>query len=741
MLRDTTIPSVRAWNTWSHRPAEMVFLPLGVRVTPIAYSDHLRSATLFPPGAGVRFGAHAIDGSHVSIGLSHGGTQLAWTWAKPDPFELIGQWRTETSGEWGLRFWLTLCLSAEGGEVVRLVDDAATVKVGARYVALAAGSEPVLVTGHARIEDVAADYETNGYFNLSTRADEAAVLALRFNLEMMRDGKIAAAVADDLARAIAQAKSRASAPDAVRAASLPSHTGYHAGALDAIRDVMAWNSVYDKVNARPYTAISRNWSLQKFGGFGVWLDDQFYHALLSGLFDAEVARENLATALANATPQGNLACLVTARDAWVDRTQIPIGSFIVRLLSERLADRSLVALAYEVLARNHAWWWENRDPMGKGLVSYGNSDVGEGLYKGTAFGARNESGMDNSPIHDEAEYDKATRTLTTIDVGLNSLLAWDAECLAVLAEAVGRVEQSTAHATRAEALRRRIRDELWDARRGIFANRLRDGRFVRSVGPTSFFPLICGAATSEQAERLLAHLDDPATFGGRLVLPSVSRDDPAFADNTYWRGRIWPPLNFIVWHGLRRYGYDVHASRLAEASMALFRQSWDDRRLCPENYNADTGEALDQPDTEGFYGWGALMPMLGVAEVMDVNPWGGWEVVNSSDPAKLGPAQTPAGPITLRREHGTLELYRDRSLLLATTVPGRITQIRIEPRFLELSLPGNLPQGCTVTVPSSAGRLVMLARLGTTSLTAGSEGVFRLPGGGTERQWLVIVWE
>jgi putative isomerase len=504
---------------------------------------------------------------------------------------------------------------------------------------------------------------------------------------------------------------------------------------------MAWNSVYDEVNSRRYTAISRNWSLQKFGGFGVWLDDQFYHALLTGLFDAEVARENLATALANATPQGNLACLVTARDAWVDRTQIPIGSFIVRLLSERLADRSLAALGYDVLARNHAWWWESRDPMRAGLASYGTSDVGEGLYKGTAFGARNESSMDNSPIHDEAEYDSVTRTLTTVDVGLNSLLAWDAECLAALAECLGKTEEAATHAARAEELRMRIRDVLWDGSRGLFANRLREGGFVRSVGPTSFFPLICGAATPEQAAKLLAHLDDPATFGGRLALPSVSRDDPAFADNTYWRGRIWPPLNFIVWHGLRRYRFDAQARRLVEASMALFRQSWDSRRLCPENYNADTGEALDQPDTEGFYGWGALMPMLGVAEVIDVNPWGGWEVENSGDPVSLGPVQTPAGSVSLRRERGSLELQRGGLSLLSTTVPGRITHIKIEPHLIEMRLPGLLPSGSTVTIPGAAARTAVLARLGTASLTPGSDGVIALPSSGlADRQRLLIVY-
>ena len=154
-------------------------------------------------------------------------------------------------------------------------------------------------------------------------------------------------------------------------------------------------------------------------------------------------------------------------------------------------------------------------------------------------------------------------------------------------------------------------------------------------------------------------------------MPSVSRDDPAFADNTYWRGRIWPPLNFIVWHGLRRNGLDEQASRLAAESYALFRASWEGARLCPENYNADTGEALDQPDTEGFYGWGVLMPMLGLAAITDVNPWSGWEIVNEGGDVRVGPLQTPAGLVVIEREAGSVTIsHGDRMLLYGRTCRG-----------------------------------------------------------------------
>jgi putative isomerase len=493
-------------------------------------------------------------------------------------------------------------------------------------------------------------------------------------------------------------QAHACAASAQEAAPTPAQTGRHAGALDAIRDVMAWNSVWDETNQRPYTSISRNWNLSKFGGYGVWLNDQQYAALMSGMLDSEMGRENLVATLAGATPDGNLACLVAANDAWVDRSQPPIGSFIVWLMYLRSRSRPLLELAYDTLARNHAWWWQRRDPLGRGLVSFGTSDVGEGLYKGTSFGARNESAMDNAPIHDEAVYDPETRTLASEDIGLNSLLALDAEMLALIAAELGR-EEGLAFAATAEQMRARIRDELWDPQRRIFANRLRSGGFVRSVGPTSFYPMIAGAVTPEQVKALMAHLNDPAKFGGEPRIPSVSRDDPASKDNTYWRGRIWPTFNYLVWQGLRRCGQENAARALADQSFTLFRHSWDGRRFCPENYNAKTGEPLDQPDTDAFYSWGALMAVLGVARIMDISPWYGWEITNDGEEATLGPIASPVGPVAVAIEGGALTLAKGSRSLLVTNVRGTISNLLFGERVISLVLPAAIDKDVFLHFP------------------------------------------
>ena len=684
MFLDTSIPLASAWNTWSERPGELTFLPLGVRIAPVLYSAKLARATPIRAPEDIRFGTHGLRGERIEFETLFAETRLAFRLDKPDPFVVRGGFETLQTGEWGLRYWVSLALCAEDGSRVEVDPQTgvAVVEVAFRFVALAASDLPALVTGHESFDALIEDFDRNGYFDKSTRASVAPLIALRFNLEMTPSLRYAAAVADT--RELAVAKARAALSGAIEAAPIL-QTGRGAGALDALRDVIGWNTVYDRQNRRQTTTASRIWGL----GDAVWYNDQCFAALMAGLLDPALGRANFEVAMSSATPQGNIACLVNPKDAWVDRTQTPHGAFVAWMMYERTRDRAFLADVFDALARNQLWWRAHRDPDGRGLVSCGTSDVGDAMYRGTAFGARNETGMDNSPTHDEARYDPETRTLSTLDVGLNSALALDAEMLARIAAELGRRAEAERFAALGQQTRALIRTELWDEARGLFANRQRAGGFVRSVSPTSFFPLLCGAASEAQVERLLVHLEDPALFGGPLPLPNVSRNDPAYAEQIYWRGRIWPHVNWLVWQGLRRYRLDAQATSLAERSLKLFEQSWATRRWCGENYGGDTGEIDDRPGNDPFYTWGAMLPLMAVSEVMNIGPWGGWELVNHGEPLRLGPIESPAGVVSVEVADGVLSLFgADGAPLFTTTYRGRLSHITIEAGLLSVTFAG-----------------------------------------------------
>ncbi|HXV73745.1 MAG TPA: trehalase family glycosidase, partial [Sphingomonadales bacterium] len=304
----------------------------------------------------------------------------------------------------------------------------------------------------------------------------------------------------------------------------------------------------------------------------------------------------------------------------------------------------------------------------------------------------------------------------------NSLLALDAEMLGFLAAALDRHQESEIHHARASAHRERIREHFWDDSRGIFANRLWSGNFVRSLAPTSFFPLLAGAARPAQIASLARHLSSARSFGGKWGLPSVVRSDPAFADNVYWRGRIWPILNWLVWLGLKRSGLASQAETLRKKSCKLFSESWR-LRLAPENFHAHTGEGLDQPDTDPFYSWTALLPLMGVADLVDVDPWKGWCLRTDGGDIEIGPVTSPLGGLRILRRRGWTEVRLAEDLLFATDIVPELTGIEFGEK-LALMLPARLRGGAsfrtsrTIASAQQNGRPLLVPAAGGIRLQA-----------------------
>jgi putative isomerase len=695
-------PLAMDWNTWdSVYPAQMTYLPLGLTVTPCAYAASVARFTTFPATApGLSLGTREVDGSVVNLHLEHGGSALEWHYAKPAPDLLQGGWEAGKLAEWALRFWVLLVFRLEPDGDGKLADwhfdsesGALSAEAKDRRITVQGDAPPLMATFHDSIEALEAEFRDFGYFYLGSRGTSGKVAVLRYNLEEMPRFRFSVAI-----------DAPASAATAVTPA--PRQAGLAGAPLDALRDLVGWNTVFDPINRRRYMSLSRNWVAQKFGGFGVWLDDLFYHGLMSALFAPELAADCVKAVLATDTPEGNFACLITGRDRWVDRSQPPICSFILWKIWQHGGDDALLDLAYPRLLQNHDWWFAHREGGrgtvgGDGFMSWGTSPVGDGLYKRTKLGAKNESSMDNSPLHDEAQYDPASGCLDAADVGLNSLLALDGEVLALMARHRG--DAATAHRleARAAALRERIQERLWDESRAIFANRRWQGGFIRSLAPTSFYPLLANATTAAQEAHLLHWLHDPQAFGGTWRLPSVTRTDPAYGDNVYWRGRIWAPLNYLTYAGLKRAGYDGAATELAADSMRLFSAAWA-KRQCPENFNADTGLADDQPDTDLFYGWGGLLPLLGVNEAIDVAPWGGWEITprpaGSSGDWRLGPLRAFGRSAILSVVGGWLTLALDGKPVLRTDIATRLRRIEITPDSLSLETLG----GGSMVLPGRA---------------------------------------
>lgn len=386
----------------------------------------------------------------------------------------------------------------------------------------------------------------------------------------------------------------------------------------AIETVMGWDTLYDPSKARVISPVSRLWS-SGWGGYVLFDWDTFFAATLASVGDKDLAYADAVETLREATDDGFVPNYARP-GGWksFDRSEPPVGSLTVLNLFHTYHDSWLLRETFVPLLRWNRWWSANRDV--DGYLVFGTDrntrrKNPDDPSIGTLQGAKYESGLDNSPLYDDAPFDEKTGRMPVADVGLMGLYVADCNALADIAAAIGKAPEEAELRARSARYGAKLRS-LWDPGTGIFLNRnLATGESSRRLAPTNFYPLLARVASPAEADRMVReHLLNPNEFWGQWVLPSIARNDPAFKDQEYWRGRIWGPMNYLVYLGLRNYGQTGARGLLAEKSLALFAREWGMKGHVHENYNAVTGEGDDVASSDRFYHWGALLGYMACAE-------------------------------------------------------------------------------------------------------------------------------
>ncbi|MBO2517399.1 MAG: hypothetical protein CW338_09035, partial [Clostridiales bacterium] len=303
-----------------------------------------------------------------------------------------------------------------------------------------------------------------------------------------------------------------------------------------------------------------------------------------------------------------------------DRSQPPVGSAMLLETYRIYRDKRIVEEMFDGLLRWNRWFAEHRmNPSGALCwgseeipVLFGNRWEKDGVHD--RFGAALESGLDNSPMYDGIPFNKETNRLELEDAGLTGLYILDCRSLLELAAVTGRKDVLPELQSRMDAARAGL-DGLWDEETGFYLNRRTDtGEFSRRLSPTNFYALFSPDVSPARQKRIAAHYFDPDEFYGEWMLPSIARNDPAFPEQEYWRGRVWAPLNFLVYLALARTELEDVRHDLARKSAALFMKEWTEHRHVHENYNAITGEGCDSGNSDKFYHWGALLCVIALAD-------------------------------------------------------------------------------------------------------------------------------
>jgi hypothetical protein len=128
--------------------------------------------------------------------------------------------------------------------------------------------------------------------------------------------------------------------------------------------------------------------------------------------------------------------------------------------------------------------------------------------------------------------------------------------------------------------------------------------------------MIVRLATEDQVKEMMQKFFwNPEKFYGEYMIPAITRDDELYHLQDYWRGRIWPPTNFLTYLGLCNYPSQEKARKeLVKKSADLLLLEWRTNRHIHENFNGTTGEGCDGSSSDRFYHWGALLSLMSLID-------------------------------------------------------------------------------------------------------------------------------
>jgi len=253
------------------------------------------------------------------------------------------------------------------------------------------------------------------------------------------------------------------------------------------------------------------------------------------------------------------------------------------------------------------FWADHRDTDHDGLFEWGGNAVLESVRDSQV------------PIWDLLGKDDPTAPSLVEAVDLNSMLVREMRALGDIAEELRETQSAARWRQRADALAAKINETMWDPETRFYYNvdRATNGFTVKTAAGATidlrrkeiigFLPLWAGIAPPERAQALVQHLTNPSEFWRRFGVPTLSADDPGYQPNVtrccQWNGAVWLEWNYLVFDGLRRYGYKREARELGERMIEAAATQLRRNHRFWESYSPD-GETLASPQN---YIWDSIL--------------------------------------------------------------------------------------------------------------------------------------
>ena len=242
-----------------------------------------------------------------------------------------------------------------------------------------------------------------------------------------------------------------------------------------------------------------------------------------------------------------------------------------------------------------------------------------------------ETGWDNSirfhpELHDSsANFDLCTKSLDRSriqPVDYNTYIYLGKCIIARLLDMCGRSREAKAYVAGAEKLGESIL-ECFNESIGMFSDRVgAAGKLTAIKSAGGFIPMMLGQLPEEMTNELISHLTDKDEFWTEFPVPTLSIDDRWFsADNvyhSYWNGRTWMPVNWLICQGLIANGQYRKAAKLIEKCFAMVVSTGKVR--ITENYHPLQPMVYSIYHNIFNYGWSGLLTDLFYRNIIGLVP-------------------------------------------------------------------------------------------------------------------------
>lgn len=356
-----------------------------------------------------------------------------------------------------------------------------------------------------------------------------------------------------------------------------------------------------------------------------WLWDSCFHAIALSYFDPIGARNEIRSLFAMQYPDGMIPHMIFWKKimhrpyfvVWENKrrssiTQPPMLAYAIWEIHRKHPEDQFLEQIYEPLLNFYRYLVERRDTRDHQLISIINPD---------------ESGEDNSPRFDGAmglkddvsffghmyERNKLVEKNRTCDfneevcmmqnfwvkdVPFNVIMIRNLQALGHIASYLGHKQGEHFATMHAKLMRDAMREHMFED--GVFWSVMGgEHEKIKVATWAHFIPMFADLYTPSEADAVVrTHFRNDLTFRSQFGIRTVSKQEPSYRSDGFWRGPIWLAPQWFIYKGLRAYGYKEDA---AFVKSAMYRNV--ESSNFKEYFNPETGAPLGARD----FTWGTLL--------------------------------------------------------------------------------------------------------------------------------------